>query len=60
MSAYLHTAYYTGSRLPVYGTFNLHYVHSCIIVEVFLYTEIYSSKFIHIGATMFNKTVAFA
>ena len=22
-------------------TFNLHYVHSCIIVEVFLYTEIY-------------------
>jgi phosphate transport system protein len=41
MSAYLHTAYYTGSRLPVYGTFNLHYVHSCIIVEVFLYTEIY-------------------
>ena len=26
----------------------------------FLYTEIYSSKFIHIGATMFNKTVAFA
>ena len=25
----------------MYGTFNLHYVHSCIIVEVFLYTEIY-------------------